>query len=185
MLLSDVDIKSHMESGEIYIDPWEPSNLQPASVDVTLGSVFARYSRGRYSYVDTAEPVSPYLLQQVHVGQGSGVQIEAGEFMLGCLREHIRISASLGCRIEGKSSLARVGLAVHVTAGFVDPGWNGILTLEMVNHSPLPIILHPGIKIAHVSFMRLLTPAEKPYGSLELRSRYQDSTSMIASRYGW
>jgi dCTP deaminase len=167
-VLSDGTILQLVQEGRIRIDPWDPKLVQPASVDLRLG--------------DLREPPSG-LTEEVVIGDGESFVIHPGEFCLGRTLEWVELPDDVVARIEGKSSIGRLGLIVHATAGFCDPGWKGTLTLELNNLTRVPIKLYPGLLIAQLSFMSLDKPALRPYGSPELGSHYQGQRAATESRY--
>jgi dCTP deaminase len=182
-VLSDGTILELVESGRIKIDPWDPAMVQPASVDLRLGDTFRVFHNHRTSAIDLRSPPAN-LTEEVEVsGEGQSFVIHPGEFCLGRTLEWVELPDDIVARIEGKSSLGRLGLIVHATAGFCDPGWKGTLTLELNNLTRVPIILHPGLPIAQLSFMTLDRPALRPYGSPELGSHYQGQRAATESRY--
>ena len=181
--LSDGTIRRLVEEGRIVIDPWDPALVQPASVDLKLGDSFRVFHNHRVTAIDLREPPQN-LTEEVVVSEGEPFVIHPGEFALGRTQEWVELPEDVVARVEGKSSLGRLGLIVHATAGFVDPGWKGTLTLELNNLTRVPIKLYPGLLIAQLSFMSLDAPAEKPYGSPELGSHYQGQVAATESRYG-
>ena len=178
-VLSDGTIRRLVEEGRIVIDPWDPELVQPASVDLRLGGSFRVFHNHRTSAIDLRDPPTN-LTEEV---TGEMFVIHPGEFVLGVTAEYVELPDDIVARIEGKSSLGRLGLIVHATAGFVDPGFKGTLTLEITNLTRVPIKLYPGLLIAQLSFMTLDAPAERPYGSQELGSHYQGQTAATESRY--
>jgi dCTP deaminase len=182
-VLSDGTIKRLVDEGRIRIEPWEPSLVQPASVDLRLGASFRVFHNHRIAAIDLRDPPTN-LTERVAVEPGSSFVIHPGEFVLGVTEEFVAIPDDVVARIEGKSSLGRLGLIVHATAGFVDPGFEGTLTLEITNLTRVPIKLYPGDLIAQLSFMALDQPAEVPYGSPELGSHYHGQVEATESRYG-
>jgi dCTP deaminase len=182
-VLSDGTIKRLVDEGRIRIEPWDPSLVQPASVDLRLGSSFRVFHNHRIAAIDLRDPPTN-LTERVAVAEGSSFVIHPGEFVLGVTQELVAIPDDIVARIEGKSSLGRLGLIVHATAGFVDPGFEGTLTLEITNLTRVPIKLYPGDLIAQLSFMALDQPAEVPYGSPELGSHYHGQVEATESRYG-
>jgi dCTP deaminase len=182
-VLSDGTITGLVEEGRIKIDPWDPALVQPASVDLRLGDSFRVFHNHRVTSIDLREPPAN-LTEEVKVPQGEPFVIHPGEFCLGRTLEWVELPPDIVARIEGKSSLGRLGLIVHATAGFCDPGWKGTLTLELNNLTRVPIKLYPGLLIAQLSFMTLDQPAEHPYGSAELGSHYQGQREATESRYG-
>jgi dCTP deaminase len=181
-VLSDGTITRLVEDGRIRIDPWDPGLVQPASVDLRLGDSFRVFHNHRATVIDLRRPPDN-LTEEVVVPEGDSFVIHPGEFCLGRTLEWVELPDDIVARIEGKSSLGRLGLIVHATAGFCDPGWKGTLTLELNNLTRVPIILHPGLEIAQLSFMMLDRPAVRPYGSPELGSHYQGQRAATASRY--
>jgi dCTP deaminase len=182
-VLSDGTIIRLVGDGRIRIDPWDPQLVQPASVDLRLGGTFRVFHNHRTSAIDLRNPPSN-LTEQIDVADGEAFVIHPGEFCLGRTLEHIELPDDVVARIEGKSSLGRLGLIVHATAGFCDPGWKGTLTLELNNLTRVPIKLYPGLPIAQLSFMALDAPALRPYGHADLGSRYQGQIEATESRYG-
>ncbi|MGN6372624.1 MAG: dCTP deaminase, partial [Solirubrobacteraceae bacterium] len=166
-VLSDGTITRLIEDGRIKIDPWDPGMVQPASLDLRLGDSFRVFHNHKVTAIDLREPPTN-LTEQIKVSDGEPFVIHPGEFCLGRTLEHVELPDDIVARIEGKSSLGRLGLIVHATAGFCDPGWRGTLTLELNNLTRVPIKLYPGLLIAQLSFMGLDRPAERPYGSAEL-----------------
>jgi dCTP deaminase len=182
-VLSDGTIVRLVEEGRIRIDPWDPGLVQPASVDLRLGDSFRVFHNHRVTSIDLREPPAN-LTEEVKIPHGEPFVIHPGEFCLGRTLEWVELPADIVARIEGKSSLGRLGLIVHATAGFCDPGWKGTLTLELNNLTRVPIKLYPGLLIAQLSFMTLDRPAQRPYGSAELGSHYQGQREATESRYG-
>jgi dCTP deaminase len=181
-VLSDGTITRLVDEGRIRIDPWDPRLVQPASVDLRLGDSFRVFHNHRATAIDLRRPPEN-LTEEVLVPEGESFVIHPGEFCLGRTLEWVELPDDIVARIEGKSSLGRLGLIVHATAGFCDPGWKGTLTLELNNLTRVPIILHPGLEIAQLSFMMLDRPARRPYGSPDLGSHYQGQRAATASRY--
>lgn len=181
MLLSDRDIAKLCASGDIEIDPYDPQMIQPASIDVRLDRYFRLFDNHKYSVIDPALPQDD-LTHLVDVGQSAPFVLHPGEFVLGSTLERVRLAENLAARLEGKSSLGRLGLLTHSTAGFIDPGFNGHVTLELSNTATMPILLYPGMKIGQLCFFQLSSSAEKPYGSKERGSRYQGQRGPTASR---
>jgi dCTP deaminase len=181
-VLSDGTITRLVDEGRIRIDPWDPALVQPASVDLRLGDSFRVFHNHRATAIDLRRPPEN-LTEEVVVPEGESFVIHPGEFCLGRTLEWVELPDDIVARIEGKSSLGRLGLIVHATAGFCDPGWKGTLTLELNNLTRVPIILHPGLEIAQLSFMMLDRPARRPYGSPDLGSHYQGQRAATASRY--
>src|SRR5436309_8858665 len=181
-VLSDGTIRRLVEDGRIRIDPWDDGMVQPASVDLRLGRSFRVFHNHRITAIDLRQPPDN-LTEQVVVEPGEPFVIHPGEFCLGRTEEWVELPDDIVARIEGKSSLGRLGLIVHATAGFCDPGWKGTLTLELNNLTRVPIKLWPGLPIAQLSFMALDRPARRPYGSPELGSHYQGQEAATESRY--
>lgn len=182
-VLSDGTIVRLVEEGRIRIDPWDPALVQPASVDLRLGDTFRVFNNHRVTSIDLRE-MPDNLTEEVRVAEDDSFVIHPGEFCLGRTLEWVELPPDIVARIEGKSSLGRLGLIVHATAGFCDPGWKGTLTLELNNLTRVPIKLYPGLLIAQLSFMMLDTPAVHPYGSPERGSHYQGQREATESRYG-
>jgi dCTP deaminase len=181
-VLSDGTIRRLVEAGRIVIEPFEAQLIQPASIDLRLGDSFRVFHNHRTSAIDLRDPPQG-LTEEVVAGTEEGFVIHPGEFCLGRTHEWVELPDDVVARIEGKSSLGRLGLIVHATAGFIDPGWKGTLTLELNNLTRVPIKLYPGLLIAQLSFMGLDRPAERPYGSKALGSHYQGQVAATESRY--
>ena len=182
MILSDIDIRKEIAAGRIEIEPFDESCVQPSSVDLHVDSQFRVFANSRYPYIDVRKPM-PELTELVEVEGPEPFILHPGEFVLGSTRERVRLPDDMVARLEGKSSLGRLGLLIHSTAGYVDPGWDGYLTLELSNVANLPITIYPGMKIGQISFFRLSTAAEIPYGSGRTRSKYQGQRGPTASRF--
>ena len=181
MILSDRSIREALASGRIVIEPLAEDALQPASVDIRLDRQFRVFRNHRDSYIDVREP-SENLTELEAVEDDEPFVLHPGEFVLGSTLERVTLGDDIVSRVEGKSSLGRLGLLIHSTAGYVDSGWDGHLTMELSNVANLPIRLYYGMKIGQLSFLELTTPSERPYGSPELRSKYQGQTGPTASR---
>ncbi len=182
MILSDRTIREELASGRIVIDPLGEFAIQPSSVDVRLAASFLVFNNYASAYIDPREPQDG-LTQRVEIAGDDAFILHPGDFVLGSTLEHVRLPADIVGRLEGKSSLGRLGLLIHSTAGFVDPGFEGHLTLELSNVANLPIKLYQGMKIGQISFFRMTTAAEHPYGSREAGSKYQGQVEPTASRY--
>jgi dCTP deaminase len=182
MILSDVDIRKEIAAGRIEIDPFDDSCVQPSSVDVHVDSRFRVFANSRYPFIDVRREM-PDLTELVEVEGDEPFILHPGEFVLGSTFERVRLPEDLVARLEGKSSLGRLGLLIHSTAGYVDPGWNGDLTLELSNVANLPITIYPGMKIGQLSFVRLTEAAERPYGTAGIGSKYQGQRGPTPSRY--
>lgn len=182
MVLSDHTIKEELEKGRIVIEPLDPADIQPASVDLRLDRQILVFSNSRRPHIDVRMGMDD-LTETVRIDDEIPFILHPGEFVLGSTLEHIELPDDLVARLEGKSSLGRIGLVIHSTAGFVDPGWKGHLTLELSNLARLPITLYYGMKIGQISYLRLTTPADRLYGSEGLGSKYQGQTVPTASRF--
>ncbi len=180
-VLSDNTIKEALASGRLTIDPLDQSAIQPASVDLRLDAEFRTFRVTSRPFVDVRESVDD-LTEIVTVGHAQPFVIQPGAFCLGSTVETITLPDDIVARVDGKSSLGRLGLLVHATAGYVDPGWTGRLTLELSNQSQMPIALYYGMRIAQISFYALSTPVDRPYGSPGLGSKYQGQTGPTPSR---
>lgn len=181
MLLSDHDIRNELECGNVGLSPCDLSLLQPSSIDVCLGNEFLMYS-------DTADLIDPRHDQSSHmerfeVSTGSTFLLPAHGFALGSTAERIRLPLNIASRFEGKSSIGRLGLLPHTAAGFIDPGFDGYITLELHNVTGLPMLLLPGMRIGQLCFFYLSSPADVPYGSPSVGSRYQGQRGPTTSRY--
>jgi dCTP deaminase len=181
VVLSDRTIRRLLDEGRIEIDPYDESLLQPSSVDVRVDRYFRVFHNARYPFIDVREPQED-LTELVQVDDEPFI-LHPGEFVLGSTLERIRLPDDLVARLEGKSSLGRLGLLIHSTAGFIDPGWDGHVTLELSNVANLPITIYRGMKIGQLSFVQLSEPAESPYGSGGLGSKYQGQKGPTPSRY--
>ena len=182
MVLSDRSIKQALAEGRIVIEPLEESDIQPASVDLHLDRKILVFDNHQQPYIDVRESLER-LSDLVEIPEDEPFILHPGDFVLGSTVEHIELPEDLVARLEGKSSLGRIGLVIHSTAGFVDPGWKGNLTLELSNLARLPITLYYGMKIGQISFLTLTTAAERLYGSESLGSKYQGQTEPTASRF--
>jgi dCTP deaminase len=182
MILSDRSIKEALASGRIVIDPFDERDVQPSSVDLHVDRYFRVFRNDTTPYIDPKEPQED-LTEIVEVGDDGAFILHPGEFVLGSTLESVKLSIDLVARLEGKSSLGRLGLLIHSTAGFVDAGWDGHLTLELSNVANLPIALYPGMKIGQISFLQMTTEAEHPYGSQSTGSKYQGQRGPTPSRY--
>lgn len=181
VLLSDKDIRSNIESGRVGIEPWEPEFIQPSSLDVRLDRYFRLFDNHKYPVIDPAAEQED-LTRLVDVGHDEPFVLHPGEFVLGATYEKVTLPDDIAARLEGKSSLGRLGLLTHSTAGFIDPGFTGHITLELSNTATMPILLYPGMKIGQLCFFQLSSPAEAPYGSGASGSRYQGQRGPTASR---
>jgi dCTP deaminase len=182
-VLSDGTIARLVADGHIKIDPWDERMVQPASLDLRLGDSFRVFHNHKVTAIDLRDPPRN-LTEQIKVRADEPFVIHPGEFCLGRTLERVELPDDIVARIEGKSSLGRLGLIVHATAGFCDPGWKGTLTLELNNLTRVPIRLYAGLPIAQLSFMTLDAPALRPYGHEALGSKYQGQVEATESRYG-
>ena len=181
-VLSDGTILRLVSEGRIKVDPWDPGMVQPASIDLRLGNTFRVFHNHRIAAIDLANPPTN-LTEQIAITDDEPFVIHPGEFVLGRTLEWVELPDDVVARIEGKSSLGRLGLIVHATAGFVDPGWKGTLTLEITNLTRVPIKLWATKPIAQLSFMTLDRPALRPYGHPDLGSHYHGQVEATESRY--
>src|SRR4026209_166584 len=182
MVLSDRTIRRLLAEGRIGIEPFDDSLVQPSSVDVRVDRFFRVFRNARYPYIDVKAEMEG-LTELVQIAGEEPFILHPGEFVLGSTLERVTLPDDLVARLEGKSSLGRLGLLIHSTAGFIDPGWDGHVTLELSNVANLPITIYPGMKIGQLSFVELTEPAETPYGSGELGSKYQGQQGPTPSRY--
>ena len=181
MLLSDRDIKSEIDKKRVVLEPCDLNMIQPSSVDVRLDRLFRTFENHKYAHIDPAEN-QPELTREVGVASDEAFILHPGEFVLGSTYEVITLPDDIAGRLEGKSSLGRLGLLTHSTAGFIDPGFSGHVTLELANVATLPILLYPGMKIGQVCFFQMTSDAEHPYGSSVYGSRYQGQRGPTPSR---
>ncbi|NLS09382.1 dCTP deaminase [Nesterenkonia sp. MY13] len=181
MLLSDTDIRAELDAGRIQLDPLDTSMIQPSSVDVRLERMFRLFDNHKYAHIDPSVE-QPDLTRLVEVDPDEPFVLHPGEFVLGATYETVTLPDDVAARLEGKSSLGRLGLLTHSTAGFIDPGFSGQVTLELSNMATLPIKLWPGSKIGQLCFFRLSSPAAHGYGSTTHQSRYQGQRGPTASR---
>lgn len=177
MLLSDRDLKWHIDNGDLKLDPWDPAMLQPSSIELTLADTFMEfYSADEVPIIDCDQP--PCMIGY----RTDDFVMPPGQLFLASTVEVVTLSPALAARVEGKSSIGRLGVAIHVTAGFIDPGFSGQITLELVNHGKSSVRLRPGMKIGQLCVFKLSSAAENPYGSSGLGSRYQGQMGPTASR---
>jgi dCTP deaminase len=182
MVLSDRTIRRLLDEGRIGIDPYAEELLQPSSVDVRVDRLFRVFRNSRYPFIDVKQEMEG-LTELVEIEPDEPFILHPGEFVLGSTLERITLPDDLVARLEGKSSLGRLGLLIHSTAGFIDPGWDGHVTLELSNVANLPITIYYGMKIGQLSFVQLTEPAEHPYGTGSLGSKYQGQAGPTPSRY--
>jgi dCTP deaminase len=181
VLLSDRDIRAELKSGRVVLDPFDDDMVQPSSVDVRIDRYFRLFDNHKYPVIDPSQE-QPELTRLVDVETDDAFVLHPGEFVLASTFEIVTLPDDVAARLEGKSSLGRLGLLTHSTAGFIDPGFSGHVTLELSNVATLPIMLWPGMKIGQLCFFRLSSPAEHPYGSGRYGSRYQGQRGPTASR---
>ena len=181
MLLSDRDILAEIDDGRVQLDPFERSMIQPSSIDVRLDKFFRVFDNHKYPHIDPAADQAE-LTREVEIASDETFILHPGEFVLGSTYELVTLPDDVAARLEGKSSLGRLGLLTHSTAGFIDPGFSGHVTLELANVATLPIKLYSGMKIGQLCFFRLSSPAEHPYGSAKYGSRYQGQRGPTPSR---
>ena len=181
MLLSDRDILAELDAGRVQLDPLARDMIQPSSIDVRLDKFFRVFDNHKYPHIDPSID-QPELTREVEVKNDETFVLHPGEFVLGSTYEVVTLPDDIAARLEGKSSLGRLGLLTHSTAGFIDPGFSGHVTLELANVATLPIKLYPGMKIGQLCFFRLSSPADNPYGSAKYGSRYQGQRGPTPSR---
>jgi dCTP deaminase len=182
MVLSDTTIHSALGAGRIAIEPFDSTLVQPSSVDVRVGNAFRVFRNNRYAFIDVREPMEG-LTELVRCSDEEPFILHPGEFVLGATLERVTVGDDLVARLEGKSSLGRLGLLIHSTAGFIDPGFSGTITLELSNVANLPITIYPGMKIGQVSFMQMTSAAAHPYGTGDLGSKYHGQVEPTESQY--
>ncbi len=181
-VLSDRDIRASIDAGQVVIRPYDPADLQPSSIDLHLDHSFRVFRNNRYPFIDVRQK-QPDLTELLTISADEPFILHPGEFVLGQTLEWVELPNDLVARLEGKSSLGRLGLLIHSTAGYVDPGWKGNLTLELSNVANLPIALYFGMKIGQISFFRMTSPVDRPYGSPSLGSKYQGQSEPTASAF--
>jgi dCTP deaminase len=182
LVLSDRTIRTEIDAGRIVIDPYDAGLVQPSSIDVRVDRKFRVFHNSRHPYIDVRQPMED-LTELVEVAGDAPFVLHPGEFVLGQTLECVTLPDDLVARLEGKSSLGRLGLLIHSTAGFIDPSWHGNLTLELSNVANLPITIYHGMPIGQISFMRMDQPVERPYGSKEAGSKYQGQDEPTPSRF--
>ncbi|HEX4898844.1 MAG TPA: dCTP deaminase [Candidatus Limnocylindrales bacterium] len=181
-VLSDRDIRAALDAGHVLIRPYDPVDLQPSSVDLHLDRTFRVFRNNRYPFIDVRQP-QPDLTELLRVEDDEPFILHPGEFVLGQTLEWVELPNDLVARLEGRSSLGRLGLLIHSTAGYVDPGWRGNLTLELSNVANLPIALYYAMKIGQISFFKMSSEVDRPYGSKDLGSKYQGQSEPTASAF--
>ena len=182
MILSDRDLRAEINNGRIIIEPFDETCVQPSSIDVNVSNLFRVFRNHTAAVLDVKKDLTD-LTELVEVADGDSFMLHPGEFVLGSTLERVAVPTDLVARVEGKSSLGRLGLVIHSTAGFIDAGFDGHVTLELANLANLPITLYPGMKIGQISFIKMTSPAEKPYGSGAKGSKYQGQRGPTPSRY--
>lgn len=182
VILSDRTIREELAAGRIVIDPLDETCIQPSSVDLRLDRFFLVFRNHTMGQIDVKKDLSD-LTELVEIEPDGVFMLHPGEFVLGSTAERVSLPTDLVARLEGKSSLGRLGLLIHSTAGFIDAGWDGQITLELSNVATLPITLYPGMKIGQISFVQMTTPADNPYGSTSIGSKYQGQVGPRPSRY--
>ncbi|AGS35844.1 deoxycytidine triphosphate deaminase [Corynebacterium maris DSM 45190] len=182
MLLSDRDIRSAVDSGRLGIEPYEPRLVQPSSIDVRLDKYFRVFNNSRYTHIDPKQPMDD-LTTMVEVPEEEPFVLHPGEFVLASTLEMFTLPEDLAGRLEGKSSLGRLGLLTHSTAGFIDPGFTGCITLELSNVANLPITLWPDMKVGQLAIFQMSSAAEVPYGTGQLGSKYMNQRGPTPSKY--
>ena len=182
MILSDRDMIKAIEESRIGIEPFDPANVQPSSIDLHVDRYFRTFHNARHPYIDVKKPMDG-LTELVDVKEDDPFILHPGEFVLGSTLEYVRLPGDLVARLEGKSSLGRLGLLIHSTAGLIDPGFEGHLTLELSNVANLPITIYPGMKIGQISFFQMTSEALHPYGTKQVGSKYQGQRGPTPSRY--
>ena len=182
MILSDRTLREQIDAGRIVLDPFDETLIQPSSIDVRISNLFRVFRNHTAAVIDVKQDLTA-LTELVEIPADQAFMLHPGEFVLGSTLERLAVPDDLVARIEGKSSLGRLGLLIHSTAGFIDAGFDGHITLELANVASLPITLYPGMKIGQVSFMHMTTPADKPYGSGAKGSKYQGQRGPTPSRY--
>jgi dCTP deaminase len=182
VILSDRSLREAIAAGRLVIDPLDDDAIQPSSIDVRLDNRFRVFYTARHPYIDVKQPMED-LTELVEVKPDDAFILHPGEFVLGSTLEQVGIPDDLAARLEGKSSLGRLGLMTHSTAGFLDPGFTGHVTLELSNVANLPITLYPGMRIGQIAVFQLTTAAERPYGSRGVGSKYQGQRGPTPSRY--
>ncbi len=182
MIFSDRDLRTLIDEGKLVIEPFDPRSVQPSSIDLRVGNQFRVFANSRYPYIDVKQQMDD-LTELVEVSDDEPFILHPGEFVLGSTLERVALPDDVVGRLEGKSSLGRLGLLIHSTAGYVDPGFSGYLTLELSNVANLPITIYPGMRIGQLSIFQMSSPAESPYGSGKLGSKYKDQVGPTPSRY--
>jgi dCTP deaminase len=182
MVLSDGTIRAEIEAGRIVVEPFDGAMVQPSSVDVRVDRRFRVFHNARYPFIDVRQPMDD-LTEAIEISDSEPFILHPGEFVLGQTLERVRLPNDIVARLEGKSSLGRLGLLIHSTAGFVDAGFEGNLTLELSNVANLPVTIYYGMPIGQISFMRMDSPVERPYGSGDAGSKYQGQAEPTPSRF--
>lgn len=180
MILSDTDIKKEIKSKRLLVTPFDKTSIQPASLDVKLGSEIRIFKNTQKACLDVKEPFEDYM-ELIKIPKGKPLVVHPGEFLLGTTVEKVKLPDDLVGQLNGRSSLGRLGIIVHATAGFIDPGFEGFVTLEMTNMANIPIALYPGMRIGQIAFIKLSSPSEKPYGK-KVNSKYSGQVGPTTSR---
>jgi dCTP deaminase len=183
MILSDRDIRAGLESGHIVIDPLEDPELQiqPCSVDLRLGNRFVVFKHSHKPFIDPLADDARDYTETLNVPDGAAFFLHPGEFVLGTTKERVELPHDLVGRVDGRSSIGRLAIMIHATAGFIDAGFKGMITLELSNVGKMPVALHPNMRVCQISFEQMSSPAERPYGS-RAGSKYQDQSGPTPSR---
>jgi dCTP deaminase len=182
VILSDRTLREQLSAGRVVVDPLDESLIQPSSIDVRISNLFRVFRNHTRGIIDVKRDMED-LTELIEIVDDEAFMLHPGEFVLGSTLERIGVPDDLVGRVEGKSSLGRLGLLIHSTAGFIDAGFDGHITLELANVASLPITLYPGMKIGQISFMQMTTPADNPYGSGAKGSKYQGQRGPTPSRY--
>lgn len=184
MILSDRTLREQLDAGRILIEPFDDALVQPSSIDVRISNLFRVFRNHTAGVIDVKQDMTGLTeLVEMDPSGDEAFMLHPGEFVLGSTLERLVVPDDLVCRIEGKSSLGRLGLLIHSTAGFIDAGFDGHVTLELANVASLPITLYPAMKIGQISFMQMTTPADRPYGAGASGSKYQGQRGPTPSRY--
>ena len=182
MIFSDRDLRRLIDEGKLVVEPFDPNSVQPSSIDLRVGHQFRVFANNRYGYIDVKQRMDD-LTEMVEMADDEPFILHPGEFVLGSTLERVALPDDVVGRLEGKSSLGRLGLLIHSTAGFVDAGWDGYLTLELSNVANLPITIYPGMRIGQLSVFQMTSPAENPYGAGVIGSKYRGQEGPTPSRY--
>ncbi|HEY3265911.1 MAG TPA: dCTP deaminase [Armatimonadota bacterium] len=183
-MLSDKDIKAALANGSIVVEPLEDPEIQiqPASIDLRLGNDFRVFKHAQRAYIDPLHDDTDDYTEVIHVDDGKVFMLHPGEFVLGSIKEYVKIPADIVAQVDGRSSLGRLAILVHATAGFIDPGFEGNITLELSNVGKMPVAFYPNMRVCQISFTYLSCPSERPYGHPSRRSKYQGQRGPTGSR---